>query len=70
MKHPEEVQRLFKKSDEEVLQQSDVLLGSFQANKSLFVERFPHLADPFVNEWATTTATARQTLPDYSALAG
>lgn len=70
MKHPEEVLRLFVKPDEEVLQQSDVLLGSFQANKSLFVERFPDLADPFVTEWAASTTAARMILPDYASVAG
>lgn len=47
------------------LQQSDVLLGSFQDNKSLFIGPFPQFADPFASEWAATTATARLNLPDY-----
>jgi hypothetical protein len=70
MKHPEEVVRLFNKTDEEVLQQSDVLFDSFLANKSQFVERFPHLDDPFAVEWATATTTARALPPDYASVAG
>lgn len=70
MKHPEEVKRIFTKPDEEVLQQSDVLFDSFQKNKSLFVNRFPHLADPFAVEWGTATTTARGLIPDYATLAG
>jgi len=66
MKHPEEVKRLFSKTDEEVLQQSDVLFDSFLVNKSEFVERFPHLDDPFAAEWATATTTARALPPDYA----
>ena len=41
MKRPEAVNRIFTKSDDEVLQQSNLLLGSFEANKSAFAERFP-----------------------------
>lgn len=70
MKHPVVELRLFSKPDDEVLQQSDVLLSSFQENKALFVERFPQLADPFDTEWAAATATAREILPDYAAVAG
>lgn len=69
MKHPVEELRLFKKTDEEMLQQSDVLLDSFQENKSQFVLRFPALADPFVVEWGQATATARAAIPDYVAVA-
>jgi len=65
MKHPVEVVRNFSKPDDEMLQQSDVLLGSFQDNKSLFIGPFPQFADPFASEWAATTATARLNLPDY-----
>ena len=65
MKHPVEVLRNFSKPDDEMLQQSDVLLGSFQDNKSLFIGPFPQFADPFASEWAATTATARLNLPDY-----
>lgn len=68
MKHPEEVKRLFTKTDEEMLQQSDVQLISFQENKELFVERFPHLADPFAEEWAVATSEARDFIPDYVAV--
>jgi hypothetical protein len=70
MKHPEEVLRLFNKTDEEMLQQSDVLLDSFQENKVPFVARFPHLADPFAADWAASTATARLIAPDYASVAG
>jgi len=69
MKHPEEVVRLFKKTDEEVLQQSDVQLSLFQENKDPFVERFPELTDPFGDIWATCTAAARALPPDYVAVA-
>lgn len=65
MKHPEELKRLFTKPDEEVLQQSDVKLNSFQENKEAFVARFPQLADPFAEEWGTTTNTARGFIPDF-----
>jgi hypothetical protein len=65
MKHPEEVSRLFSKPDEEVLQQSDLKLGSFNENKLLFVERFPQFGDPFAAGWAADTATARAIPPDY-----
>lgn len=69
MKHPEEVKRDFKKTDEEALQQSDVMIGSFQDNKSLFTERFPQLADPFADQWSEVTETARSFLPDYASVA-
>jgi hypothetical protein len=65
MKHPEEVLRIFSKPDEEVLQQSDLKLGSFNENKDLFVERFPQFGDPFAGDWAAATATARSIPPDY-----
>lgn len=68
MKRPEEVKRLFNKTDEEVLLQSDLQLDSFQENKNLFIERFPQLADPFANEWAEATAQARAIIPDYTAV--
>ncbi len=66
MKHPEEVVRLFNKTDEEVLQQSDVLLDSFQKNKTAFIERFTQLSDPFADEWAQCTLIARAVPPDYA----
>lgn len=69
MKHPEEVVCLFNKTDEEVLQQSDLQLTSFQENKAAFVARFPQLADPFDYDWAECTATARALPPDYVAVA-
>jgi len=69
MKHPEEVVRDFNKSDEEMLQQSDVLLSSFIKNKDAFIIRFPHLADPFATEWGNATKAAREILPDYASLA-
>lgn len=65
MKHPEEEVRLFKKTDEEALQQSDVLFDSFLANKSQFVERFSDLDDPFAAEWTAAATTARALPPDY-----
>jgi len=65
MTRPEKVVRLFKKSDGEVLQQSDVLMDSFLANKSRFIERFLDLDDPFALEWTTATTTARELAPDY-----
>lgn len=65
MTRPEKVVRLFKKSDQEVLQQSDVLMNSFLANKSQFVERFLDLDDPFALEWSTATTTARELTSDY-----
>lgn len=70
MKHPIEVKRLFTKTDEEVLQQSDVLFDSFQANKRLFIDRFPDLNDPFADNWYAATAAARALPPDYAAIAG
>ncbi len=65
MKHPLTVMRVFSKTDEEVLQQSDLKLASFQDNKNLFVDRFPQMADPFSPEWANAITTARTILPDY-----
>ena len=47
MKHPEVVLRSFKKSDEDMLQQANLQLGSFIEYKSRFTDRFPNLADPF-----------------------
>jgi len=70
MKHPEEVKRLFTKTDEEALQQSDVLFNSFVANKSQFVGRFPDLNDPFSLNWSAATAAARALPPDYASVAG
>ncbi len=69
MKRPEEVNRIFTKPDDEVLQQSDVQLGSFEENKGKFVERFPQLADPFAEEWSEATSYARSILPDYASVA-
>ena len=69
MKRPEEVNRIFTKSDDEVLQQSDVKLGSFEENKNKFVERFPQLADPFADEWSKAISYARSILPDYASVA-
>jgi len=66
MKHPVEVVRNFSKPDDEMLQQSDVLLESFEDNKSLFIGPFPQFADPFATEWASTIAAARLLLPDYA----
>ncbi len=65
MKHPVEVLRNFTQPDDEMLQQSEVQLGSFQDNKILFTGPFPQFADPFATEWAATIATARLNLPDY-----
>lgn len=69
MKHPEEIKRLFKKSDEEMLQMSELQLVSFDANKGLFVERFPQLANPFSERWATAINAARSVMPDYVSVA-
>ncbi len=69
MKRPEEVIRIFTKSDDEVLQQSNVQLGSFEENKGKFVERFPQLADPFAEEWCQAISNARSILPDYASVA-
>lgn len=69
MKRPEKVVRLFNKTDDEVLQQSYVLLDSFRTNKEPFVNRFPQLADPFESVWAESTANARALPPDYDAVA-
>lgn len=68
MKKPEEVKRLFTKPDEEMLQQSDVLIDSFQDNKEPFVVRFPDLADPFADGWTEATITARRFIPDFEAV--
>ena len=65
MTRPGELVRLFRKSDEEVLQQSDLLKDSFLANKSQFVERFFDLNDPFAQEWSAATTFAQQLSPDY-----
>lgn len=51
-----------------MLQQSDVLMDLFLANKSQFVERFFDLDDPFALEWTAATATARKLAPDYDAV--
>lgn len=68
MDHPEEVVRLFNKSDEEMLLQSDLKLASFIKNKGAFVARFPQLADPYAIDWAQLTKTAREILPDYASV--
>src|SRR5690606_22490322 len=70
MKHPEEVKRLFGKTDDEVLQQSDVLFDSFMANQGQFVARFPDLGESFASNWSEATAIARSLPPDYSVVAG
>ena len=66
MKHPEETKRLFTISDEEVLQQSDVLMDSFETHKEVFAFRFPQLGGTFGADWAADTAAARAILPDYA----
>jgi len=68
MDHPEEVVRLFNKSDEEMLLQSDLKLASFIKNKGAFVARFPQLADPYAIDWAQLTKAAREILPDYASV--
>jgi len=69
MKRPEEENRLFTKTDEEVLEQSDMLLEAFSENIGDFSSRFPDLNRRFAEEWQTTAATARSIAPDYAALA-
>jgi len=69
MKHPDEVLRLFNKSDDEMLQQADVKLASFIKNQPAFVARFPQLAEPFSAEWAADIKAARNILPDYASVA-
>ncbi len=69
MKHPDEVLRLFNKSDDEMLQQADLKLASFIKNKSAFVARFPQLADPYATDWSDAIKAARIILPDYSSVA-
>ncbi|MBW8334215.1 MAG: hypothetical protein K0M40_19515 [Prolixibacteraceae bacterium] len=69
MKQPRKASRLFKKNDELMLQQSDVVLDSFLANKSLFAERFFDLADPFADQWAAASAIARAARPDFELVA-
>ena len=68
MKHPEKLLRKFNKTDEEMLQLSDVKRASFEENKSRFVDCFPELDDPFSKEWEAATQTARGILPDYVAV--
>jgi len=68
MNHPEEVVRLFNKSDEEMLLQSELKLASFIKNKRPFVARFPQLADPYAMDWANLIKTAREILPDYASV--
>jgi len=69
MNRPEEVRRIYHKSDDEVMQQSDLKLASFNENKSQFVEHFTQLDDPFADEWDSATMTARNIVPDYSSVA-
>ena len=69
MKHPEVVLRSFKKSDEDMLQQANLQLGSFIEYKSRFTDRFPNLADPFADNWTVAISTAREMLPDYASVA-
>lgn len=65
MKHPVELKRVFNKPDNEMLQQAEVFLSSFEASKATFVARFPNLADPFAEEWAVAIGNARELSPDY-----
>lgn len=69
MKHPEVVLRNFKKSDEEMLQQANLQLGSFTEYKSRFTDRFPNLADPFAANWKAAISNAQEMLPDYASVA-
>jgi hypothetical protein len=69
MKHPEVVLRSFKKSDEEMLQQANLQVGSFIEYKSRFTDRFPNLTDPFAANWTAAISNARQMLPDYASVA-
>jgi hypothetical protein len=66
MKHSESIQRIFNKPDAEILQQSEVMLSSFNDDKQAFVSLFPDLADPFAVQWSTANAHARSLLPDYA----
>ncbi len=69
MKHPDVMLRNFKKTDEEMLQQAEVKLASFNEHKGRFTELFPNLADPFADDWALTIVNARAQLPDYASVA-
>ncbi len=69
MNRPEEVHRIFHKSDDEVVKQSDSILASFIENKSQFVRRFPQLGDSFADDWGSATTTARNIVPDYASVA-
>ena len=69
MKHPEVILRSFKKSDEEMLQQANLQLGSFTEYKSRFTDRFPNLADPFAANWTVAISNAQEMLPDYASVA-
>lgn len=69
MKHPVEVKRLFTKTDEEVLRQSDALFAAFRENMDCFGSRFPDLNSAFAGEWEASATTARSIAPDYAAVA-
>ena len=69
MKRPEAVKRIFTKSDDKVLQQSNEQLDSFEKNKRAFIERFSELNDPFAEEWSEAINFARSIPPDYASVA-
>ena len=69
MNRPEEIHRIFHKSDDEVMQQSDLKLASFKQYKGRFVERFPQMEDPYAEEWGAATKVARNIVPDYASVA-
>ena len=69
MKRPDEVHRIYHRSDDEVLQQSDLKLASFIENKGSFVGRFTQLGDPFAADWDAATTFARKIVPDYASVA-
>ena len=69
MKRPDEVHRIYHKTDDEVLQQSELKLDSFIENNGHFVERFTELREPFAADWGAATAIARKIVPDYASVA-
>ena len=69
MKRPDEVHRIYHKTDDEVLQQSELKLASFIENNGHFVERFTELREPFAADWGAATAIARKIVPDYASVA-
>lgn len=64
MRHAEEIRRIYIKSDEEMLQQAQVMHDNFVNDQIAFVAKLPELATPFETLWQSEIDAAQAIAPD------